>query len=82
MLGGPAAIERHTSALRSWLYDQLAGLRHSNGAPLLRILGRHHWPNARSVQVGTLLEGVFWFERRAWTCEAVCRRCCCRVEEI
>ena len=44
-LGGPAAIERHTGALRVALYEQLSALRHSNGAPLLNIFGRHHWPN-------------------------------------
>ena len=44
-LGGPTAIERHTNALRVALYAQLSALRHSNGAPLLNIFGRHHWPN-------------------------------------
>lgn len=53
-LGGPAAIERHTSALRAWMYEQLSGLRHSKGAPLLRILGRHHWPN-RHVWAGRVV---------------------------
>lgn len=53
-LGGPAAIEAHTAALRAWLYEQLSGLRHSNGAPLLRILGRHHWHNRRAWAWGAL----------------------------
>lgn len=38
-LGGQAAIERHTNTLRDWLAEQLPALRHSNGAPLLRVLG-------------------------------------------
>ncbi|KAL4427707.1 hypothetical protein ABPG75_001796 [Micractinium tetrahymenae] len=52
-LGGAAAIERHTSALRAWMFEQLSALVHSNGAPLLRIFGRHHWPNSREVQGAT-----------------------------
>lgn len=51
-LGGPAAIERHTNALREWTFSALSALRHSNGAPLLRIMGRHGAPDARSEQVG------------------------------
>lgn len=37
---GWANIERHTNVIREWLYAQLSQLRHSNGAPMLRILGR------------------------------------------
>lgn len=52
-LGGPAAVQRHTEALRAWLYARLAGLRHSNGAPLLRIMGRHADDAAGSRQGAT-----------------------------
>lgn len=52
-LGGPAAIQAHTEAIRAWLYQQLSALRHSNGAPLLRLAGRHAAPNASEVQGST-----------------------------
>ena len=52
-LGGPAAVQRHTESLRAWLYARLAGLRHSNGAPLLRIMGRHADPDAAQRQGAT-----------------------------
>lgn len=55
-LGGPAAIERHTEALRAWLYGALSALRHSNGAPLLRILGRHVEQSASGG--GPLVQGA------------------------
>jgi selenocysteine lyase/cysteine desulfurase len=35
------AVEQHTEALSSWLYGQLSSLRHSNGAPLIQLYGRH-----------------------------------------
>jgi molybdenum cofactor sulfurtransferase len=35
------AVEQHTQALSSWLFDQLSALRHSNGAPLIQLYGRH-----------------------------------------
>ena len=50
-LGGQAAIKRHTSAIRAWLYEQLAALRHGNGAPLLHIFGRHHRPDRCAARV-------------------------------
>ncbi|GBF95159.1 molybdenum cofactor sulfurase [Raphidocelis subcapitata] len=40
-MGGMHAINAHVSALREWGYAQLSQLRHSNGAPLLRIFGAH-----------------------------------------
>lgn len=50
---GWSNIERHTNAIREWLYGQLSQLRHSNGAPMLRILGRHGQPDSGSTQGAT-----------------------------
>lgn len=44
-LGGPAAIERHTACLIAHLYREASCLLHSNGAPLLRISGKHAEPD-------------------------------------
>lgn len=35
------AVEQHTQALSTWLYDKLSTLRHSNGAALIQLYGRH-----------------------------------------
>lgn len=35
------AVEDHVESLRSWTYQQLCGLRHSNGVPLLKLFGAH-----------------------------------------
>jgi len=35
------AVEQHTQALSSWLTGQLTSLRHSTGAPLIQLYGRH-----------------------------------------
>uniref|UniRef100_A0A383VTC1 Aminotransferase class V domain-containing protein n=1 Tax=Tetradesmus obliquus TaxID=3088 RepID=A0A383VTC1_TETOB len=40
-LGGMEAIAAHVESLRSWMHRQLTGLRHSNGAPLVQLFGRH-----------------------------------------
>lgn len=39
--GGMQAVERHTQALAAWLRGELLALRHSNGAPLIQLYGRH-----------------------------------------
>lgn len=44
-LGGLQAIERHVSSLGHYLYEQAAALRHSNGAPLLEVYGKHGRPD-------------------------------------
>ena len=36
-LGGPQAVDAHTGALKTWLYDAAQKLKHSNGAPLLQL---------------------------------------------
>ncbi|EFJ44557.1 hypothetical protein VOLCADRAFT_64703 [Volvox carteri f. nagariensis] len=46
-LGGIAKIQAHVACLTEWLYSRLASLRHSNGAPMLAIFGKHHMPNHR-----------------------------------
>lgn len=50
---GWANIERHTNAIRAWLYERLSQLRHSNSAPILRILGRHGRPDSHAAQGAT-----------------------------
>ncbi|PRW20464.1 Molybdenum cofactor sulfurase [Chlorella sorokiniana] len=50
---GWANIERHTNAIREWLYSQLPQLRHSNGAPMLRVLGNHSGPDSSWKQGAT-----------------------------
>lgn len=35
------AISAHVESLRSWTYQQLQKLHHSNGAPLIKLFGRH-----------------------------------------
>uniref|UniRef100_A0A383VH74 Aminotransferase class V domain-containing protein n=1 Tax=Tetradesmus obliquus TaxID=3088 RepID=A0A383VH74_TETOB len=40
-LGGMQAVAAHVESLRSWTYQQLAALQHSNGRPLLKLFGRH-----------------------------------------
>lgn len=54
VLGGPAAIERHTHALRAYGAARLRGLRHANGAALVRLFGRHGDADAARVQGATL----------------------------
>ena len=56
-LGGMRAVQAHVAALTEWGYAQLAALRHSNGAPLLQLFGKHGAPDARRVQ-----GGIFNFE--------------------
>jgi len=54
-LGGIEAVEHHVEALRSWTYDQLVGLKHSNGSPLLTLFGAHaHGPQHQG--------GIFQFQ--------------------
>ncbi|KXZ42547.1 hypothetical protein GPECTOR_136g630 [Gonium pectorale] len=53
-LGGIYKVQAHVAALTEWLYTRLASLRHSNGAPMLAIFGKHHMPNHRKVQGGIL----------------------------
>lgn len=42
-------------SLRSWTYQQLVGLRHSNGSPLLRMFGAHE-------EGGDHQGGIFQFQ--------------------
>ena len=59
-LGGPAAVLRHVDAVGTWMYRQLAALRHSNGAPLLHIFGRHGHPNRQAAEVQLGIHGLGW----------------------
>lgn len=43
------------AALTEWTYEALSKLRHSNGAPMVKIFGKHARPNHR--QVGSQLVG-------------------------
>lgn len=50
-LGGIEAIQSHVATLTEYLYDRMSNLRHSNGAPMVQIFGKHHFPNSRQVRV-------------------------------
>uniref|UniRef100_A0A383WFG8 Thioredoxin domain-containing protein n=1 Tax=Tetradesmus obliquus TaxID=3088 RepID=A0A383WFG8_TETOB len=56
--GGMQAVEEHTQALRSWLYEQLSSLQHSNGTPLLQVYGRH--AQEQQQQGGQVLQGAIF----------------------
>jgi len=45
-----SAISDHTWSLTRWLYNQLSSMKHSNGAPVFRINGKHDFPQPREVQ--------------------------------
>ena len=47
-LGGVEAVQEHVSAVGEYLYDELAKLRHSNGAPLVRVFGKHAQANRQA----------------------------------
>jgi molybdenum cofactor sulfurtransferase len=49
------AIAEHLESLRSWTYQQLTALRHSNGAPLVQLFGRHAYGQDRQ-------SGIFQFQ--------------------
>lgn len=53
-LGGIYKIQAHVESLRSWLYEKLISLRHSNGGPLVRIFGKHHFSEPQKNQGGIL----------------------------
>eukprot|EP00775_Hariotina_reticulata_P006756 gene6756-6973_t len=40
-LGGMQAIAAHVESLRSWTYQRLMQLKHSNGAPMVLLFGEH-----------------------------------------
>ena len=51
-------MQRHVGALTEWGAAQLSALRHSNGAPLVQLFGKHGaGRGARKVQ-----GGIFNFE--------------------
>lgn len=52
LVGGMAAIERHTSALASEMHRELLDLRHSNGSPVIAMYSRD-----RGVEDGKLVQG-------------------------
>jgi molybdenum cofactor sulfurtransferase len=51
-LGGIKAVQAHVASLTEWLYARLAGLKHSNGAPVVAVFGKHGRPDSRQVQGG------------------------------
>ena len=53
------AIEQHTQALSSWLYDQLSSLHHSNGAPLIQLYGRHSQQHGSAAAAGAQQDAGF-----------------------
>ena len=42
------------ACLTEYAYDKLSALTHSNGAPLLRIFGKHAHPDSAAVQGGVI----------------------------
>lgn len=48
---GMDRIQRHVWSLTRWAYEQLSGLRHSNGAPVVRVYGKHDQDD-KAVQGG------------------------------
>jgi len=40
-VGGMRAVRAHVAALTGWLYRELSGMRHSNGAPMVKLFGKH-----------------------------------------
>jgi molybdenum cofactor sulfurtransferase len=57
------AVQAHTEALSQWLYSQLSSLRHSNGAPLIQLYGRHGQQQQQQQQgqgpAGTVVDAGF-----------------------
>ena len=53
-LGGITAIAAHVDSLTPYLYQQLSGLKHSNGRPMLEIFGKHGREDSSRVQGGIL----------------------------
>lgn len=49
-LGGVSSIQKHVMSLTEWLYRRLLNMRHSNGARMLKIFGKHQYPNSKEVQ--------------------------------
>lgn len=48
-------MQQHTDALSSWLQAQLTALRHSNGAPVIQLYGRHSEQPISQAPAGTNL---------------------------
>lgn len=65
-LGGTPAVERHAHAVSRYAYERLAALRHSNGAPMVRVFGAHARVEAdgyerggkKAAGMGTLPRGM------------------------
>lgn len=53
-LWGVDSVERHVSSVPKYLYEQFAALTCSNGQPVVQKHGKHHLPNRRKVQGGTI----------------------------
>lgn len=49
-LGGMDAVKRHVESLRRRAVARLSRLRHSNGAPLVELLGRHGYAGPEAVE--------------------------------
>ncbi|CAG9464717.1 unnamed protein product [Pedinophyceae sp. YPF-701] len=53
-LGGINRIQGHVTCLAEWLHGAMRGLKHRNGAPLVRMFGRHGDADARDTQGAVL----------------------------
>lgn len=43
-------IQSHVAALTEWTYGALAQLSHGNGAPIMKVFGKHHLFSHRQVR--------------------------------
>jgi selenocysteine lyase/cysteine desulfurase len=57
-LGGVEKIEAHTRALAREAFERFAALRHSNGAPVVKIFGRHAAPGAAPAVMAAAPQGA------------------------
>lgn len=53
-LGGMHSIQAHVSSLIQWLYARMSVMKHSNGAPMFLIFGKHGQPDAAHRQGGIM----------------------------
>ncbi len=58
-LGGIQRIQAHVASLTEWTYNALTRLKHSNGAPMAKVFGKHALDNHRQVRRRALL-AVLW----------------------
>jgi molybdenum cofactor sulfurtransferase len=53
-LTGVTKIQSHVAALTEWTFEAMTKLKHSNGAPMVKIFGKHGRSDQRKVQGGII----------------------------